>query len=1021
MNITAVAIEKRKLTYFVVGLLSLAGIFAFFNLGQLEDPEFTVKTAVITTQYPGASPEEVEKEVTDLLEVAIQEMSQLDYLESFSRAGLSQITVNIKAEYWADRLPQVWDELRRKIRDTETQLPPGATRPVVGDDYGDVFGFQLALVGDGYSWAEMEEYAKFIKRELSLVDNVARIDFWGIQSRVIYVETSQTQLRELGISEQAVSVALQTQNMVVDSGSVDTDDKRFRVAIGGEFSSVEEIGNLQIASLKDGDQEELIRIADIATVTEGYASPPTSIMSYNGQPSIGISMTPNSGVNVVAVGEAIDKRLHELIESLPVGIEVNRVHWQSNIVDEAVKGFVVSFGQAVAIVLVILAVAMGWRMGIVIGSSLILTILVSFVLMALFGIDLQRMSLGALVVALGMMVDNAIVVADGMVVRVQGGMSRKQAAIESAKVPAMPLLGATIIAVMAFYPIFASPEDAGEYCRSLFTVVAISLLASWLVAMTLTPLQCLDMLPIEKSKDGVDPYGSKFYLKYRALLAGALKFRYLTIAGLAGLLLLSLVGMGRLEQMFFPFSSMTKFMIDYWAPEGTRIERVADDIKMAESKLVGDERIDSVATFIGQGPPRFYLPVNPEPPYQSYAQMIVNVHDFKDINNFLLELDNYFAEEYPQALVSVRKYGVGPSDSWKFELRISGPSNADPKILREYARKVIHILENTPDCAVVRTNWRQPVQKITTLYSQEQGRWTGITREDIGAATKRSYDGLPIGLYRENDDLIPIVLRHSEEDRKSVGNLDVLQVGSANSNVTVPLIQVTEGLELEWEDPLRWRRDRKPTITVEANPINGVTLPALRNQVLAEIEAIELPEGYSMEWGGEYESTVDAQASLVPGVVPAFAVVLLIIIALFNAYRPLFVILLTIPFALIGIVAGLLPTGTPFGFLALLGAMSLAGMMIKNAIVLLDQINIELAEGRTPYEAVVVAALSRLRPVVLAAATTVLGVVPLLQDVFWVGMAVTIMSGLTFGTALTMIVVPVLYCIFYKIKVDQVA
>jgi len=624
-----------------------------------------------------------------------------------------------------------------------------------------------------------------------------------------------------------------------------------------------------------------------------------------------------------------------------------------------------------------------------------------------------------LVVALGMMVDNAIVVADGMSVRLQKGMDRTQAAIESAQVPAMPLLGATIIAVMAFYPIFASVEDAGEYCRTLFSVVGLSLLASWAISMTVTPLQCIAMLPDPKpGQADADPYGSGFYRVFQGLLEKAMRFRWLTMGVLVLMLAVSAMGFGQLKQQFFPFSSMTKFMVDVWYPEGTRIQDVAAEVQGIEARLLGDERVEAVTAFIGQGPPRFYLPVDPEDMNPSYAQLIVNVHDYRVVDTMMAELNPWLAEHYPDAQIPVRKYAVGPADTWKFEVRISGPAEADPAVLRRLGDEGMALVAASPLAAAVRSDWRQRTAKVVPEYNQERARWANVSREDLANSTKRAFDGRTIGLYRERDDLIPIIMRHSEAERANVGGLDSLQVQGGLATETVPLGQVTDGVPLAWEDPRIWRRDRRRTITVQTNPIDGVTLPSLRDSVLTEFQQFEdrLPDGYTMEWGGEFESTVDAQASLMPGMVPAAAVIMLIIVALFNAFRPLLVILLTIPFALIGIIIGLLPTGTPFGFLALLGAMSLAGMMIKNAIVLLDQVNIEIAEGSAPYDAVIQAALSRLRPVVLAAATTVLGVVPLLQDIFWVGMAITIMAGLTFGTILTMIVVPTLYSILYKLK-----
>ncbi len=1034
MTLAAIAIEKKVVTYFATFLIILGGIAAFFSLGQLEDPEFSIKTAVVTTTYPGASPEEVELEVTDRIELALQELPELDYLESYSRAGFSLIKVNIKSEYWSDQLPQIWDTVRRKVRDVEETLPPGAGRPDVGDDFGDVFGFQLAITGDGFSYSELEQYAKDLKKDLSLVDGVARVDLWGVQQKVIYLDVSQTQLTQLGFSDTSLEQTLQQQNVVVDAGNLNVQDQRLRIAPTGQFESPQDIGQLTLRpSLTDSLQNpaadgglrraaELIRIRDIGDVRPGYLDPPFTLMRFNGLPALGISITNASGVNIVDVGRRIDSRLDELTQLLPLGIEVQRVHWQSDIVDEAVNNFLISFAEAVGIVLVVLAIFMGWRLGLIIGTALVVTILGSFMLMAAFGIDLQRMSLGALVIALGMMVDNAIVVADGFVVRVQRGMNRVQAAIEAASQPSWPLLGATVVAVMAFYPIFASTEDAGEYCRTLFTVVAISLLVSWVVSVTVTPLQCLDMLPPPKSGEGAaDPYGGRFYALFRGVLGTAIRRRWFTMGGMVLLLGASIVGFGGVKQLFFPDSSMTKFMVDYWAPEGTRIEQVEADLEAIEQKLLGDERVASVATFIGAGPPRFYLPVEPENPYQSYAQLVVNMHELDDIAPLVTELDPWLSENQPQALIPLRLFGVGPSNTFKLETRISGPAVADPNVLRGLADDVIAILEESPYTAYTRTDWRQRVQKVVPVYNQERARWASVTRDDIAKTTKRAFDGRTIGLYREADDLIPIVLRQVEQERQNVGGLDVLQVQPAQATRTVPLSQVTDGVGTSWEDPLIWRRDRRRTIKVQANPIVGETFPTLRADVVGRIAEIELPPGYTLEWGGEYEGSRDAQQSLIPGIVPAVVLMALIIVGLFNAFRPPIIIFLTIPFAIIGITAGLLFTGTPFGFVALLGGMSLAGMMIKNAIVLLDQVNLELAEGKSRYDAVVEAAVSRLRPVALAAATTVLGVIPLLQDVFWIGLAVTIMAGLSFGTLLTMVVVPVLYTILFRVPSPQKA
>lgn len=1030
MNLARLALENRKVTYFAVFLLVVGGIASFLQLGQLEDPDFTVKTAVVVTSYPGASPAQVELEVTDRIEKAIQELPQLDSLYSISRAGLSVITVDIKQEYWADRLPQVWDDLRKKIRDIEPLLPPGAGRPKVADDFSFVYGFVLAVTGDGYSREELKTYVDALRKELSLVPGVARAELWGMPDRVVWVEVSQSQLSQLGLTPLAVAQTFQQQNAVLDAGSVDLGKVRLRIEPAGEFRSPEEIGDLVVRqsiadafanlvvssddSLARSRSSELIRVRDVATVRAGTLEPPRWEMRFNSEYAQAISLANVAGGNVVQTGRAIDARLQELVRELPIGIEVHKVAWQSDLVTSAINDFMINLAEAIAIVLVVLAIPMGWRMGVIIGGALIFTILGTFMSMFVFGIDLQRMSLGALVIALGMMVDNAIVISDGIYTRLQRGMDGVKAAIETAAGAAWPLLGATIVAVMAFYPIFASPADAGEYCRSLFTVVAIALLLSWLLALTATPVMCLDLLKVESQPEG-DAYSGGLYARFRALLEWAMRARLLFIGMMVALLALSVVGFGGVRQMFFPDSARAQLMVDYWAPEGTRIEQVLDDLRPIEARLLASEHVTDVATFVGQGPPRFYLPVDPEIPYASYAQLVVNTPTAADVDALIEEVTPWAVENVQDALIRARKYGVGPSDTWKVEARLSGPAEADLATLRRLAARGVDILEASPLAREVRTDMRQRTRKLVARYSQQQGRWANVTREDVAFSTKRAFDGAPVGLYREGYDLLPILVRDVDEERtRAAARLDLLQVGASLSAKTVPLATVSQGVALEWEDPIIVRWNRRRAVTVQATP-NGVTFPTLYAGVIDAFEAIELPPGFELFWDGEFDSQAVAEASLIPGIVPAAVVILFIIVALFNAFRPPLIILLTIPFVLIGITAGLLLTGAPFGFVALLGAMSLAGMMIKNAIVLLDQIKVEIAGGMMPYDAVVASAVSRLRPVVLAAATTVLGVIPLLQDVFWVSMAITIMAGLAFGTLLTMVVVPVLYALFYRL------
>ena len=1051
MNLPRFAVEHKTLTNFVVFLLVVGGVYSYFELGRLEDPDFTVKSGAVITRYPGANPLEVELEVTDRIEQAIQEMPQLRYLTSFSRAGLSIIKVDMRQDFTADQLPQIWDEMRKKIRDVVPSLPPGAHNPDIIDDFSFVFGFVLAVTGDGYSYAELEDYVKLLKKELSLVPGVSRVDLWGVQPKVIYLDISEAQLAELRVTSEDILATLATQNMVVEAGGIEVPGRRFRIETSGEFRSPEDIGELVIRrSLMDialtgaaelspfsrsvegaralgrarggsrGDVRagELIRLKDVATVRPGYLEPPIALMRFQGEPALAIQLANVAGGNILETGEALDARLEELVAELPAGIEVHKFTWQSDLVRESINAFIVNLAEAVLIVLVVLTLAMGWRMGLVIGWALIVTILGTFVVMRMMEIDLQRVSLGALVVALGMMVDNAIVVADGVSVRLARGMKPVKAAIESASKPSVALLGATVVAVMAFYPVFAAKADAGEYARTLFTVVSISLLLSWVLAMTMTPLNCISLLRPPKDEDpGADPYGGGFFRFYRRALEGAIRWRFFTLAGVTALLIAAVVGFDKVPQEFFPASTRTQFMIDYWAPEGTPIQTVSADLTGIEAKLEGDARVKNVTAFIGAGGPRFYLPVDPEFPYPSYAQVIVNTLTFEDVNSLLVDLEPWLNEQFPQALTRVRKYYVGTGDTWPFELRIGGPAEADLHTLRALGEKGMAILRESPLAKHIRIDMRQRVQKVVVDYDQERARWSAVSRADVGETTRRAYDGVPVGLYREGDDLLPIIARSVEEERqRASGELDVLQVQPPLAFNTVPLGQVARDIRLEWEDPIITRFNRRRQVAIQASP-DGVTFPTLHKSVIEKFDEMEreLPPGYDMFWDGEYDTTHTAQLALIPGMVPAGVIMALIIVALFNGLRPPLIMAVAIPFALIGITAILAPTQTTFGFMALLGAMSLVGLMIKNSIVLIDEINANVAADMNLYDATVAAGVSRLRPVLLGAGTTILGVMPLLQDAFWVAMAMTIMAGLTFGTIITMVLVPTLYATFYRI------
>ncbi len=1032
MSLASVAVKNRTVTYFALALILVIGTLSYFRLGQLEDPEFTVKTALVVTQYPGASPTEVELEVTDKIETTIQELPELRFLTSYSHAGLSIVKVEIQQEYWADRLPQVWDKMRNKVGDLQGSLPPGAGAPNVIDDFSFVYGFVLAVTGDGFTYAELEEHVKAIRKELSLVQGVSRVETWGLQPKVIYLDASEQRLLDLGVSAQDFLLTLNLQNQVVDSGALTIGDRRLRIAPTGEFQSPEDIGNLQLrpgltdrvldvaegadipVQLPVSRDSDVIRLQDIVDIRQGYLEPALTQMRYDGQPAIGLSIANVSGGNIVDTGRNLDAALEEISSRLPVGIEMHRVAWQSDLVTESINSFMVNLLEAVLVVLIVVAVFMGWRMGLIIGSALLLTILATFMVMVVLKIDLQRVSLGALVIALGMMVDNAIVVADGMAARMKKGMGKIEAAIEAAGQPSMALLGATIVAVMAFFPIYASSAAAGEYAGSLFVVVAVSLLISWIIAMTITPLMCIDMLPTPKVE--TTHTESAFTSGFRAVLRRCLRHRGITAMVFLALLGGAIYGFSYVDRLFFTDATRQQFMVDVWAEEGSTIDQTSELARRVEDKLNGDPRVKGVSTFMGAGGPRFYLPVDPELPYASYAQLVVNTESLEVVNDLVAELDAWIEGAIPEAMTRVRKYTAGPGNTWPFEVRFSGPANADPQVLRNLAEQTMDVLRASPHAKDIRSDMRNRVAKLVPEYDQTTGIWTGTSRNDIASAARFAYDGLPVGLYRENEDLLPIILRRTEDERQTVGrDFEQIQIQPAFSTKSLPLSSVTQGVEIELEDPtiVRWQRQR--AVTVQASS-KGVTLPSLVDEVRADIEAIELPPGYRIEWRGETFSTADAQDSLKPGSGPALVIMVFLVVALFNAFRPALVVFTVVPFAMIGITGGLLLFNQPFSFMALLGAMSLVGLMIKNAVVLLDQVSVNLEEGMKPYDALVEATVSRLNPVFLGAATTILGVLPLLQDIFWVAMATTIAAGLTVGTVVTMLMVPVYYALFHGIR-----
>ncbi|EGQ8445701.1 TPA: efflux RND transporter permease subunit VmeI [Vibrio alginolyticus] len=1018
-GIAAYFIRNRVISWMVALIFLIGGIAAFFGLGRLEDPAFTIKDAMVVTSYPGATPQQVEEEVTYPIEKAIQQLTYVDEVNSISSRGLSQITVTMKNNYGPDDLPQIWDELRRKVNDLKGTLPPGVNEPQVIDDFGDVYGILLAVTGDGYSYKELLDYVDYLRRELELVDGVSKVSVSGQQQEQVFIEVSMKKLSSIGLAPDTVFNLLSTQNVVSDAGAIRIGDEYIRIQPTGEFQSVDELGDLLIT---ESGAQGLIFLKDVAEIKRGYVEVPNNIINFNGSLALNVGVSFAEGVNVVEVGKAFDHRLAELKYQQPVGIEISEIYSQPKEVDKSVSGFVVSLAQAVGIVIIVLLFFMGLRSGLLIGLILLLTVLGTFIFMKYLAIDLQRISLGALVIALGMLVDNAIVVVEGILIGTQKGRTRLQAATDIVTQTKWPLLGATVIAVTAFAPIGLSEDSTGEYCGTLFTVLLISLMLSWFTAISLTPFFADIFFKGQKIKQGEgeenDPYNGVIFVIYKKFLQFCMRRAWFTVVVLIAGLAASVYGFTFVKQAFFPSSTTPIFQLDVWMPEGTDIRATNTTLKELESWLAKQEHVDHITTTAGKGLQRFMLTYAPEKSYAAYGEITTRMENYEALKPLMAKFREYLKANYPEINYKLKQIELGPGGGAKIEARIIG---SDPTVLRTIAAQVKDIMYADPQATNIRHDWRERTQVLEPQFNESQARRYGITKSDVDDFLSMSFSGMTIGLYRDGTTLMPIVARLPEDERIDIRNIEGMKIWSPAQSEFIPLQQVTMGYDMRWEDPIIVRKNRKRMLTVMADPdiLGEETASTLQKRLQPQIEAIQMPPGYSLEWGGEYESSGDAQESLFTTMPMGYLFMFLITVFLFNSIKEPLIVWLTVPLALIGVTTGLLVLNTPFGFMALLGFLSLSGMVLKNGIVLLDQIEIEMKSGKEAYDAVVDAAVSRVRPVCMAAITTILGMIPLLPDIFFKPMAVTIMFGLGFATVLTLIVVPVLYRLFHKVAIPK--
>lgn len=1017
MNIAEYSIKNSVISGMFALLLLFGGILSFTKLGQLEFPEFTLKTALVVTAYPGASPMQVEEEISLQLEQAIQELPYIDHVRSINSAGLSQIIVDMKMQYRKKDLAQIWDELRRKINDKKGALPPGARTSKVIDDFADVYGVLYTVTGKDFSNKEIANYLDYLRRELTLISGVSKVNMKGQLAEKIYIEISRQKLTNINLDINKIIQLVSQQNGVSHAGELYNGHDSFRISPTGEYNQIEDLKHLIIG----GQQGKLVYLSDVADIKRDYVETPKNIYHANGTQAVTLGISFLSGTNVVDTGKLIKQRMLELESSRPIGIEIQTVYNQPDIVSKSVNAFLWNLLAAVAIVIAVLLVFMGVRSGLLMGLILLLTILGTFIVMKFAGINLQLISLGALIIALGMLVDNAIVVTEGILIGLQKGLTKLEASKSVVRQNIWPLLGATFIAITAFAPIGLSPDATGEFAGSLFWVLCISLMLSWITAITLTPYFAHMMFKENTSGEVIeDPYQGAFFSAYKSILSWALNHRKQTVIMIVLLLLSSFVAFGFVKKLFFPASTTPIYFVDYWLAPSTDIRATSKTIEQLEQQVLSFAEVKQVTTTIGQGAQRFILPYNPEKQYRNYGQLIVEADNLENMEQAMAKTIKLLRREHPQANYRVQKISNGPAPAAKLEVRFSGP---DPLVLRDLAAQAQEVFTADPWTESIRHNWQDRTKVVRPQFLEVQARKAGITKGDLDNSLLIAFSGkqLPGTKYRQGSDLLPVVLRSPASERLTPSSIESLQVWSPEYRTYVPISQVVAEFKTDWEDPVIMRRDRLRTISVlgEPLPLSGQTADSILKRIKPLVEDITLPTGYSMQWGGEFEKSSQARKALFTPLPLGLLVMFMVTLLLFNSRRKAIVIWLTVPLSVIGVSYGLLIMGAPFGFMALLGMLSLSGMLIKNGIVLVEQINLELEQGKEAYEALFHSAVSRVRPVAMAAITTMLGMIPLFFDAFFQSMAVTITFGLGFGTVLTLIILPVLYAIFYRIDVPK--
>ncbi|MDT0605964.1 efflux RND transporter permease subunit [Croceitalea rosinachiae] len=1024
MNLAKFSIDKNRITFMVLGTIILLGINMYFNLSQDSMPPYTVRVATVVSQFPGASPERVEQLVTDKIEKVAQELPELKEVTSTSRTGLSVVSVTLKDEVAPETMQSVWDRLRRKLNAIQG-LPSGVSPNLNDDGIGDVYGIVVGLTSDGFSYAEMKEYADDIKDDLIKLPDAAKVELGGVQDERVFVEFDNTRLKEYGLSASKLQQNIGATNILSSGGQINVGDERIILEPTGNFDSVEDIKNMLIAV---GDGSQLVKLGDITTVTKGYIDPPTQIVSVDGKEAISLHVNLKENKNIVYLGEAVDEVLNQWKQRLPVGLELTRVSSLDDYINVKVSDFMVNLIQSISIVLIVMLVFLGFRTGFVIASLIPIVTIMTLMVMGIINMGLNQVTLAALIMALGMLVDNAIVVAETIMVKLEQGVEKYKAAIEAFSELWMPLLISTLTTSAAFLAFYLSPTTMGDIVGPIFVVITIALVSSWLIALSVITMFCYMFLKVapkgEKKPGLVDRIISAAKRYYKDLILVALRHKYKVIIGIFVAFFLSLYGFGYIPFIFFPDSDRNMITVDINLPEGNKIERTEEVVAqieqyMSDSLRTGNTRetgIENWSSYIGEGPESYDLGYSPDEANSNYAHILVNTTSFEENVEMVKRLDGYTFRSFPNADIKVGLLGSGGGGT-PIEIKVSG---AEPDQLSDIAESVKQKLSGVAFTKNVKDDWGPKSKKFLIEIDQNRAQTAGITSSDIATSLQTVLDGFQTGEYREDDKSIPILMRSGDSQQQSLASLETLNIYSQNSGKSVPLLQVAS-IVPAWQYSKIKRLDLRRTINISSELRDGGNASAIMSEVTPWLEEQingVWPEGYTYQLGGDAEQTAENMGPII-GYLPisGFIIVLLLIIQ-FNSFRKMTMVVLTIPLGIIGVVIGLLVFQEAFGFMPFLGVISLAGIVINNAIVLIDRMEVELAAGRTDQDSVIAACLQRFRPILLSTFTTILGLVPLYLSggEMWEGMAVSIMIGLLFGTVITLLFIPSLYSALFKVS-----